>query len=122
MRPAHPHLHSGRIIRADKLRAFPPRAGRGEKIVRRDVDFDRRLLPGFVPDPEKTTAPVECERGVALEEKFGERSGFARMEIFAGWTRAVTQQAVISFHRSTHGVLAIRMIIEDATKSVRQPE
>ena len=38
-----------------------------------------------MPDPEETaSAPVERERGVALEEKLGERSRLARMEIFAG--------------------------------------
>ena len=122
MRPAHPHFHAGRIIRADKLRALPPGAGRGEKVVRGDVNFDRRLFPEFMPDPEETAAPVECERGVALEQKFGQRSRFARMGIFAGWTRAVTQQAVISFHRSTHDALAIRVVIGDAAKSVRERE
>jgi hypothetical protein len=123
VRPAHPDFSARRIIRADDLRAFPPRAGRGEETVRRDLDFNRRLLPRFMPDPEEATpAPVECERGVALEEKFVKRSRFAPMEIFAGWTRAITQQAVISFHRSVQDALPIRVIIGNAAKSVWQPE
>lgn len=82
MRAAHPHVHAWRIIRADKLRALPPRAGRGEKVVRQDIDFDRYLFPGCMPDAEETVATVERESGVTLEEKFGERSCFARTEIF----------------------------------------
>ena len=91
--------------------------------MRGNLHFDRYLFPGFMPDPEEApSAPVQGERGVALEEKFGERSGFARMEIFAGWTRAITQQIVVGLHSPSHDAVAIRVIVGDAAKSVRQPE
>lgn len=76
-----------------------------------------------MPNPEETApAPVPRERSVALEKEFGERSRFAWTEITAGWTRAITQQALIGFNSPAHDALVIRMLIADMAESVRQAE
>jgi hypothetical protein len=120
--PSHPHVHAGRIIRADEISVLPPGASRRQKIVRQDVDFDRDLPPRFMPDPEETAVPVERERRVALEEKFGERSCFTGMELLAAWMRAIAQQAAIGRYGSTQAALAICVIIRDAAEAVGQAE
>ena len=75
-----------------------------------------------MPDTKETAPVVQRECGVAFEEKFGQRPRFARMEIFAESTRAITQQIVVGLHGPSHDAVAIRVIVRNAAETVRQPE
>ena len=62
----------------------------------RNGNWNRLLLPGFVPDSEKTAAGfVRGKRGVTFEQEFTERAGGAGGEMRFGQMRLVIQRRTV---------------------------
>ena len=122
VRPTHPHIHPGRVIRSDATRTQPPSSSRVNQMITRDLDLCRNLPPWFVPNAkEPATLPELRESGVTLEQKFVGRSRRADPGIIRFESGAKMERACTRFYFSPLLMLVIAVAIH-LGKSIGQSE